>query len=155
MQNGDGVVIFLLIAALMAWLILYIKKKMQETVEAGGPIGLIQEEEVPEDETTILLEEHGYRTVCGKKRIPIDIQVNGVEVLQSRLFLDYIVEKDEQYYVVKLAKERKPMEMTGSSVREHLLIYQYIVPKMNGVIYVQLAARQIDVFEFRTELTDL
>jgi hypothetical protein len=153
-QNGDGLVIFLLVLVLGAWIYFYMKGRMREAVEAAGPIEWHAAEEVPEDEATQLLVASGYHVVSGKKRIPIQIVVNGQEELQSRLFLDYIAEKDEQYYAVKLAKDRKPMELTGSSVREHLFIYQLIVPHVNGVLYVQLHSKQVDVFEFHSEITD-
>lgn len=154
MQNGDGLVIFLVLLVVGAWIYFYIKGKMRETVEAVGPVEWVADEELPEDEVTKLLASQGFRVICGKKRIPIEILVNGREQLQSRLFIDYMAERDEHYYAVKLAKDRKPMEMTGSSVREHLLVYQLIVPHAAGVLYVDPHTGQVDVFEFHSEITD-
>ncbi|UUZ94325.1 hypothetical protein LJK87_06995 [Paenibacillus sp. P25] len=107
------------------------------------------DDEVPEDENTALLENKGYTVLSGKKRIPVHIAVGSKETLQSRLFLDYIVEKDDKLYAVKTAKERKPLEMTGSAVRERLLIYQLLIPEAAGVLYIDAANGRVDRFEFQ------
>lgn len=154
MQSGDGLVIFLIILALGLWAFLYIRGRLKESVDEGVPVNFLPEEEVEEDEATRLLNNHGYHVICGKKRIPIGIQVNGQETLHSRLFFDYIAEKDGSYFTVKLAKERKPLERTGSSVRDRLLIYQFIYPQTAGVLYVDVQENKIDRFIFELDVSD-
>jgi hypothetical protein len=149
MQNGDGLVVLLLVVALGAWIYLAVRGKMRQTVENAPPFDWLDaEEEPPEDEATRLLGEHGYRVLAGKRRIPITIVANGTETLQSRLFIDYMAEQDGRYYAVKLAKERKPLEHTGNSLRDRLLVYQLLDKHTDGVLYVRLAERQVVRYRF-------
>ncbi|WP_245855655.1 hypothetical protein [Paenibacillus rigui] len=113
---------------------------------------LPQPEDVPEDEATLLLERQGFTVLRGKQRIPLEIAVNDDIQLQSRLFIDYFVERDGQMYTVKLAKDRKPLEMTGSSVRDQLLVYQLLYPRTAGVIYLDTALGKAAVLTFALEL---
>ncbi len=45
------------------------------------------------------------------------------QALQSRLFIDLIAEKDGKHYIVKTARDRMPIDWTGSGVRDRLLVY--------------------------------
>ncbi|WP_159882237.1 hypothetical protein [Paenibacillus puerhi] len=149
MQSGDGLVVLLLIAALGFWVFVSIRGKMRDAVEASPPLDwLSADAEIPEDETTSLLAEHGYRVLAGKRRIPITIRVNDGETLQSRLFLDYMAERDGSFFAVKVAKERKPLEPTGSSLRDRLLVYQLLDEQTEGVLYVRLAEREVVCYRF-------
>lgn len=148
MQSGDGFVIFLIVLLIGAWLYFYIRAQMRRTVGQGAPLELIEEEDVPEDDVTVLLEEEGYRLVCGRKRIPITISVNDEEELHSRLYIDYMVEKDGLYYAVKLARDHKPLEISGSAIRDRLLVYQLAYPQTSGVLYVDMLENHIDRFMF-------
>lgn len=154
MRNGDGMVIVLIIAVLGVWAFYYIRGKMRETVEQASPFEFLKDEELPDDDTTRLLEEYGYEVIGGKRRIPIKISVSGGEVLQSRLFIDYMVSKNGLYYAVKLAKDRKPVEWTGSSIRERLLVYQLVYSNAAGVLYVDLQQRKVHCFVFDVQLYD-
>jgi hypothetical protein len=101
------------------------------------------------------LSEEGYVIVSGKQRIPIQISVNAdTEPLQSRLFIDYFAEKDGLYYAVKISKERKPLEMRGSAVRDRLLVYQLVYPQTSGVLYVELGQRKVNLIVFELEIED-
>ncbi|GAA4845750.1 hypothetical protein GCM10023310_24570 [Paenibacillus vulneris] len=151
MQNGDGLVIFLIVVVLGTWLFMYVRGRMKETVEQGlYPVPEAQE--VPEDEATRLLESAGYTVVSGKQRIPMQITVNDDEQLQSRLFIDYFAEQDGLYYAVKVAKDRKPIEMTGSSVRDHLLVYQLLYPQTSGVLYLELQQNRVKRIVFHMNM---
>ncbi|MBE1446099.1 hypothetical protein [Paenibacillus sp. OAS669] len=151
MQNGDGLVIFLIVVVLGTWLFMYVRGRMKETVEQGlYPVPEAQE--VPEDEATRLLESAGYTVVSGKQRIPMQITVNDDEQLHSRLFIDYFAERDGLYYAVKVAKDRKPIEMTGSSVRDHLLVYQLLYPQTSGVLYLELQQNRVKRIVFHMNM---
>ncbi|TVY11511.1 hypothetical protein [Paenibacillus cremeus] len=155
MQSGDGFIVILIVLGLAAWLYLYSRGRIKRTVEEGSPFDFLTGDDVPEDEAIGLLEEEGYRVVSGKLRIPIQIMVNDEdEVLHSRLFIDYVVKKGSEYFTVKLAKERKPLDMTGSAIREHLMIYQLLYPHTAGVLYVDLETKQVDRFIFDIDADD-
>lgn len=154
MQKGDGTVVVLIIAVLAIWAFYYIRGKMRETVDNASPFDFLIDEELPDDDATRLLEENGYEVTSGKKRIPIEISVNDGEMLHSRLFIDYMASKNGLYYTVKLAKDRKPVEWTGSSIRERLLVYQLVYPNTAGVLYVDLPQRKVHCFVFAVQLYD-
>ncbi|MCZ8512834.1 hypothetical protein O9H85_10485 [Paenibacillus filicis] len=155
MQSGDGLVIVLIIAALALWSYVSVRSRMRHTIEDAdavtGDRDWLDGLTIPEDETTDLLEQRGYTILGGKKRIPVLISHNRKDTLQSRLFLDYIVEKDGELYAVKLAKERSPLEMSGSIIRERLLIYQLLLPGAAGVLYVDTPSGRVDRFEFELQ----
>ncbi|WP_028548769.1 hypothetical protein [Paenibacillus sp. UNC451MF] len=151
MQSGDGFVIFLILLVLGTWLFWYVRVRMKETVEQElYPVPETQE--VPEDEATLLLKSTGYTVVSGKQRIPMQITINDDEQLQSRLFIDYFAERDGHYYAVKIAKDRKHMEWTGSSVRDHLLVYQLLYPQTSGVLYLELQQSKVKLIVFNMNI---
>ncbi|WP_281886688.1 hypothetical protein [Paenibacillus sp. YYML68] len=150
MHSGDAWVVVLLVIAAGIWGYFFIQTKLRQAVEETAVHDWEMYGHPPIDAATELLEELGYRVLCGKRRIPIVIQVNEGETLQSRLFLDYMAERDGAYFAVKLAKDRLPMEHTGSSVRDRLFLYQLIEPKTSGVLYVKLDERKVDCYRFRT-----
>ncbi|MNY81838.1 hypothetical protein D3C86_2236210 [compost metagenome] len=68
------------------------------------------------------------------------------------MFIDYFAEKDGQLLLVKVARERKPLEMTGSGVREMLLPYSLMYPEAEGILYVDLAVQKIKKITFHIEV---
>ena len=153
MQNGDGLVIFLIILVLGFWVFLYIRARMKRTVEGEG-LPIPDESPVSEDEVTRLLNEEGYKVISGKQRIPIQITVNDSGPLHSRLFIDYFVEREGLYYTVKSARERKPIETTGSSIRDHLLVFHLLYPQTAGILYVDSHLRKIQRILFQIDNED-
>ena len=55
-------------------------------------------------------------------------------------------------YLVKVAKERKPLEMTGSAVRDMLLPYTLIYPEARGILYVDMTVNKIKKITFHIEV---
>jgi hypothetical protein len=152
-KSGDGWVVVLIVLVLGTWLFLYVRHRMRDYVY-GTYMPIPANEPFSEDEITRLLSEQGYAVVNGKQRIPIRIKVNEDHTLYSRLFIDYFAEKDGIYYTVKIARERKPMEVTGSSIRDRLLIYQLVYPQTSGVLYVELGQRKVNLIEFELNSDD-
>ncbi|NHN28824.1 hypothetical protein [Paenibacillus agricola] len=153
MQNGDGLVIFLIMIVLGFWIFLSIRARIRKTVEGEG-LPIPDEAPVTEDEVTRLLDDEGYKVISGKQRIPIHISVNDNELLQSRLFIDYFVEREGLYYIVKSARERKPMELTGSSIRDHLLVFHLLYPQTTGILYVDSQQRKVQRILFQIDNED-
>ncbi|WP_248925314.1 hypothetical protein [Paenibacillus hamazuiensis] len=151
MQSGDGIVIFLILIAIAVWAFTrtrgWVRDKTRR-IEPDVPV----DEEIPADEAVTLLEESGYEVLAAKKRLPIQITLNGSESLQSRLFIDYFAQKDGEYYIVKLAKDRKPLELTGSGIRDAFLCYQLAYPQTAGILYVDMAARKINTIHIKLEV---
>ncbi|WP_181956614.1 hypothetical protein [Paenibacillus piri] len=155
MKSGDGWILFLILLALGTWLYVYVRSRMKMTVRPGHIPIPEDDEPVSEDEVTRLLAEEGYAIVSGKQRIPIQILVNDEEEpLQSRLYIDYFAEKDGHYYTVKLAKDRKPLEMRGSAVRDRLLVYQLVYPQTSGVLYVEPGLHKVSLIVFELDIDE-
>lgn len=94
-----------------------------------------------------LLEDEGYEVVGGKLKIPLSFNVNGSQ-LYSRLFIDYVASKEEgTVYLVILARPRKPLDLTGSGLRDTMLPYLLIYPECSGVLYVNVATASIQVIK--------
>jgi hypothetical protein len=149
MEKGDILVILLLVIIFVVfitlrfryWLITPPKKRLRI------PVG-----SVPDDETVELLEGAGFDVIAGKTKLPITMTLNDAEDFQSRLYIDYFAEKNEQLYLVKVARERKPMEMTGSSIRDMLLPYSLLYPEAVGVLYVDMVQLKIKKITFHIEV---
>lgn len=108
-------------------------------------------EEIPVTEAVGLLEEAGYEVMTMKRKVDVGITVNEDEELQSRLFIDHFARQDGKLFVVKLARERKPMDRTGSGIRDHLLVYALLFREAEGVLYVDPSRRSIQKIQFHIE----
>lgn len=94
-----------------------------------------------------LLEAAGYEVVGGKLKIPLSFRMDGA-AMYSRLFIDYVaVTEDGAFYMVIIARPRKPLDFTGSGLRDYMLPYLLIYPECSGVLYVNTAAAAIHVIE--------
>jgi hypothetical protein len=153
MQSGDGLIIFLVLLVFGFWLFRYIRNRMVDKVQQGG-LSIPEDESISADEVTQLLEKEGYIIISGKQRIPIQIAVNEDDPLLSRLFIDYFVEREGLYYAVKTARERKPMDLTGSSIRDHLLVFQLLYPQTAGVLYVDSKQHSVLRIAFQVDNED-
>ncbi|MDF2669647.1 MAG: hypothetical protein K0R67_1953 [Paenibacillus sp.] len=149
MQASDSWVIILLLLGAAGWLYFRLKRQQGDlTVYSSVPMH--DEIIVSSEEALELIQGAGYEWLAGKVKIPITITVDDNQ-LESRLFADGFVEKDRQWFVVKFAKERKPIEMTGSGIREHLLVYSLLYPQAAGVLYVDVPNRSIRRIQFEIE----
>jgi len=115
----------------------------------AGRIYLLGEggELAPDDEHIRFLEEAGYEVMSGKHRVPIMIGLDG-QPLRSRLFIDYVVEKDGKTYLVKTARERMPMDWTGSGVRDRLFMYALLIPSAAGILFIDSKEKSIRTITF-------
>lgn len=100
------------------------------------------------DENIIYLEQAGYEVISGKHRIPVAIDLDG-EPLTSRLYIDYIAEYDDKMYIVKTARDRMPIDWTGSGVRDRLLIYSLLLPECSGILFVDVKEQVIRKIMFQ------
>ncbi|WP_082691454.1 hypothetical protein [Paenibacillus rubinfantis] len=98
-------------------------------------IGFEMNEEILEHPAVDMLEQAGYEVVSDKLKVPLAFRVDG-ELLRSRLFIDYIAVKNGEFYLVRTARERLPMEWTGSGLRREMLPFLLLYPECAGVLYV-------------------
>lgn len=103
------------------------------TLRSG--IGFQMNEDIVEHPAVDLLEEAGYEVVSDKLKVPLAFKVDR-HILHSRLFIDYIAVKNGEFYLVRTARERLPIEWTGSGLRRDLLPYLLLYPECAGLLYV-------------------
>jgi hypothetical protein len=150
MSEGTSDIFVMIIIMIIAviWAFSRFKRWLLSPPKLKFPAGSAQP---IEDEASALLEEAGYRVVAGKYRVPIHISVDN-KTLESRYYIDYFAMADDRLYIVKMARERQPMEWTGSAVRDRLLAYQLLYRETAGILYVDLNQKLIRkiVFEIDT-----
>ncbi|MFS0837785.1 hypothetical protein [Paenibacillus sp. 1P03SA] len=154
MQHGDTLILILLLGLLAAWAGISFRKWLYEpSSDSFHSLRDTDYNEVPEDDEVVeLLIGAGFDVVGGKTKIPISMTLNQKEELYSRLFIDYFAEKEDNLYLVKVARERRPLEMTGSAIRDMLLVYSLLVPEAAGVLYVDMNGRKIKQITFTIEV---
>jgi len=130
----DGLIMLLAGGLLVLWLYRLFYRWLHQP--AGSKLFLLGDggELEADDENIGFLERHGFEVVSGKHRVPLRIGLDG-EVLRSRLYIDYVAEKDGLTYLVKTARDRMPMDWTGSGVRDRLLVYALLVPGAAGILF--------------------
>ncbi|TCW41209.1 hypothetical protein EDC32_101870 [Laceyella sacchari] len=133
-QPGDTLVLFLILGA-----ILYLIATQFIPRFRGNPPSEPKEEfrgEVPD-----LLRENGYEVIGGKERIPLSIEMDDKEY-ESRLYIDYIARQDEECYIVIVARQRKPLRLSGAGLRDFFLAY-YLLCQPDGLLYVDREKRTV------------
>lgn len=152
MRSGDWFVVMLVVIVFLFWGVSSFRHWFENGPKKPRFVVPQGEEDVEPNEVTELLEGAGFDVISAKVRIPIIMTLNDGEQYQSRLYIDYFVEKKDELYVVKVSRERKPLELTGSGIREALLPYYLLVPEASGVLYVDIHAGKIKKFKFEIEV---
>ncbi|MBO9609053.1 MAG: hypothetical protein J7639_24060 [Paenibacillaceae bacterium] len=149
MQYGDNLVMVLLIVASVFWGGYYVRKWLLKPPTLR--LSVRPDSEIVVTDAVALLEESGFEVLTQKRKVSIRITVNEEDELQSRLFVDHFASREDGVYVVKVARERKPLDMTGSGVRDHLLVYHLLYPDAAGIVYVDPLLRTIHTYRFHIQ----
>ena len=130
----DKVVIAFFGFMVLIWIFYGVRKWFQDPVPERMP-DLVLNEEIQEHPALGILEREGYEIIGGKLKVPLSFQVNQ-NTLYSRLFIDYVAEKEDEIYIVKTSRSRMPVEWTGSGIRDRMLLYLLLYPTCDGLLYV-------------------
>lgn len=130
----DKVVIAFFGLIVLIWILYGVRKWLQDPAPEHMP-ELMLNEEIQEHPALYILEREGYEVIGGKLKVPLSFQVNQ-NTLYSRLFIDYVAEKEDEVYIVKTSRSRMPVEWTGSGIRDRLLLYLLLYPTCDGLLYV-------------------
>lgn len=149
MYRGDSLILILLSVAIAGWLFWLFHRWL--TAPPQDRYTIESDLEVPVTEAVELLEFAGYEVLTGKRKIPVSIELNDRETLESRLFIDHFAAVEDKLYIVKLARDRKPLEWTGSGLREQLLVYQLLYREADGILYVDPRLKTIEKIRFTIE----
>jgi len=152
MEKGDVTVILLILVVIAVYLYTRFQRWLRTPFTRSGQSPFPSDSEVPQDDVVELLEGAGFDVLAGKTKIPITMTINDHEQLESRLFIDYFAQKNDELYVVKVARERKPLEMSGSGIRDQLLSYSLLYPESAGMLYVDMAQSKIKKITFHIEV---
>jgi len=112
---------------------------------------LAQNGTVVPDEAVALLQENGFEVHAGKHRISMSVAVDDGPSQPTRLFFDYLVSKEDKYYLVKLERARQPIDWTASGLRERLLVYALLFPDCEGIIVADPKDQWIRTVRFHVE----
>lgn len=112
---------------------------------------LAQDGGVIPDEAVTLLQESGFEVLTGKHRIPLGVKVDEEPSMTTRLYFDYLVSKEDKYYLVKLERTRQPIEWTASGLRERLLPYALLFPDCEGIIVADPKEKRVRTVRFQVE----
>jgi len=147
--NDDVLVLSFVLLVLTIWGWIAFRRWLYRSPDVKAPVAAGR---VKPDDITELLTDHGYEVTHGKHKVSAVVHVDD-KTLGSSLFVDYFAKRDGRVYVVKVARSRKPIDLTvGSSVRERLLPYALLYDDTAGVLYVDAKSRQVHQIRFELEL---
>ncbi|MBB6635516.1 hypothetical protein [Cohnella thailandensis] len=152
-QIGDWFV-FLVVILLLLWWLWFQFARWLHAPPSLRLRRLMQDGSVERDEQVEWLEACGYEVLSGKHRIPLGVAVDEGPMQATRLYFDYLVQKEELYYLVKMDRARKPIEWTASGLRERLLAYALLFPECEGIIIADPKGQSIHTVRFKVEDED-
>jgi hypothetical protein len=127
-RPGDGFVLVLMIAFIVFALVRKWISASRPDKEKKGETSTIR------GDVPALLRRLGYEVVREKERVPFTVEAAG-QTYESRLFIDYIARKDGKWFLVIVARERKPLRMSGAGLRDFFLS-MYLLYRPEGILYV-------------------
>lgn len=150
MNRGDSLILLLLSLFTMGVLFYWFRRWITAPPKIQYPVE--PDPEIMVTEVVELLEFAGYEVWTGKRKVPVSVELNDRTRLESRLFIDHFAAVDDKLYIVKVARDRKPVDMTGSGLRDALLVYQLLYEQIEGILLVDPKLRTIDKIRFSIEI---
>lgn len=147
--HSDEVVMIGIIVIIVLWAYFGLRRWLHSPIQpkySSVPIN----PDIQDSVAAQLLEREGYEIIGGKVRIPFYFLVNDIQ-LDSRLFVDYVAKHGKTCFVVKIARDRAPIDWTGSGVRNRLLPYFLLYSDCDGILYVDEKEQKIHKIHFQLE----
>ncbi|RAL26554.1 hypothetical protein [Thermoflavimicrobium daqui] len=144
-QLGDTLVLYLLIGVIIYFMLrkVFPFSRLKERLSPKNE----ESESIPiTGKVADILRSHGYEVMDEKIKVPLEIGADG-ELYQSRLYVDYLACDEEDIYLVLIARERKPLRMSGAALRDYFLIY-YLLFEPAGILYVDKEKGSIKLIDF-------
>ena len=140
---GDNLVLIMIIIGVIIWAIAatYYALNRTEPLEQLHLNGHYAHD----DEVDILLEQEGFEIVGGKYYIPIYIRVDQEEDRMNRLWVDCMVRRDDEFYPVRIVRERMDIDWSPAGVRKLWSAYLLALPDVAGLVVVNQAERSVRV----------
>ncbi|SHE45428.1 hypothetical protein SAMN05444392_101530 [Seinonella peptonophila] len=149
-RPGDSFVLYgILIVTLYLLLRNWLPTKFSEWIK--GPQK--DNEEQISGKIPDFLRSKGYQVVEEKIKIPISIEVDGEKTYPSRLYVDFLAEKDGERFIVILERLKRPLKMTGPGLRDYFLPL-FLIYRTQGMLYIkkekeELMLIEVDAPDFR------
>jgi len=102
-----------------------------------------------ETEARSFLENKGYNVVSEQEVHYHRYQVNG-ETRESKLILDYVVEKNGKKYIVEVKSGRSAISLNDKNSRRQLLEYDFVIEN-DGVFLLDMENKNMQHVEFHTK----
>lgn len=132
--------------ALFIWLIFVVRRWLSKPRIWNMP--WLDQAEDPDPDVVDILEQEDYTVIAGKLVIPIRIRADN-QSMRSRLYVDGVAQGESGFYFIKLARDRRPVEWTGSGLRDAFLPYCVISRHIKGILYVQMGTKQVSKITLR------
>ncbi|MCD9021314.1 hypothetical protein [Cohnella silvisoli] len=135
-----GIMIWWLLRRFDHWLHEPPGSRLRKLALAGG---------VEQDDTVILLQEHGYEVLTGKHRIPLGVILDDGPVKSTYPYFDYLVSKEDKYYLVKSERSGQPTDWTTNGLRDKFLLFILLFPDCEGIVIVEFDSQQLRTVRFK------
>lgn len=143
--NSDRIVMLLIGVALTVWVIYQLFAWLQRSPRSPLAEAIPLNEDIEPHPALGLLDEAGYEVIGGKLKIPLSFHADN-QTYYSRLFVDYVAEgEDGSRYLVLISRPRRPLEWTGSGLRDKLLPYLLLYPECSRLLYVDMQTNRVSV----------
>lgn len=144
-QPGDSLALYLILGIIIyfivrQWLPLTFTQWLAGSKKTKAKI----EGRVPK-----LLEKNGYEVLEEKIKIPMTIELDDDQQYESRLYIDYIAQKEDERYLVFVERAHRPLKQYGAGLRDAFLPF-FLLYRPDGILYVK-KDRTIHVIDFEIE----
>jgi hypothetical protein len=147
---GDGIIILAATAIMIWWVLRRFDRWLHEPPGSRlRKLALTGGDSVVQDETVLLLQEHGYEVLSGKHRIPLGVILDEGPVKQTHPYFDYLVSKEDKYYLVKAERAGQPVDWTTNGLRDKFLLFVLLFPDCDGIVIVESDGRQLRTVRFK------
>jgi hypothetical protein len=151
MESSDWIVSILIIIVIAGWSLYHLHRWLYMPHRTRLPFEHEDLEPPSPSPETRMLEEAGYEIISGKRKVLLRIEVDEDRTFTSNLWIDYFVRKDDEIYAVKTMRRRKPVDWTGSGLRDYFLPYALVYDKIDGVLYIHPEHQKIHKIVFHIE----
>ncbi|MBD1373258.1 hypothetical protein IC620_12955 [Hazenella sp. IB182357] len=136
-ESGDTLILYMLIGAIFY----FIYKRWIAP--------LFRDPKEPEPIQSVygtIIKEKGYELIRPKETLAFSMEVDE-HAYESRIYIDGIASKEDQYFLVVGAKNRKPIRFSGAAIRDTFLHYVLLFD-VDGILYVDKHKREVRVITF-------
>lgn len=90
-----------------------------------------------------LLKEKGYDVIGGEYYVPIHTYMDGKELERTKMWIDMIARRDEQWYIVRIARKQTQLEWDAKTIHKQWATYFAAYPKCAGLLVVNMKEKCI------------